>query len=102
LRAKGYRGIRDSASHPIETTILETLKQVNVQWIEIPDDYQSDRSLASLQSEETALSTVLAVHRDGQTRANPEASFVFQSRDRVLISGNAESVESVTRLLRGD
>ena len=102
LRAKGYRGIRDSASHPIETTILETLKQINVQWIEIPDDYQSDRSLASLESEETVLSTVLAVQRDGQTRANPEASFVFQSRDRVLVSGNAESVESVTRLFRGD
>ena len=91
-----------AADSGLEATILETLKQINVQWIEIPDDYQSDRSLASLESEETVLSTVLAVQRDGQTRANPEASFVFQSRDRVLVSGNAESVESVTRLFRGD
>ncbi len=80
--------------------VARTLDTLRVEFLEIPRDSPLiGRSLRDAGVREATGALVLAVVRDGNTIHSPEASFVLQEKDTVLVSGAIEQVAAVEQLI---
>jgi CPA2 family monovalent cation:H+ antiporter-2 len=82
--------------------VTRTLDAVRVEFLEIPRGCAfAGKSLRDAGIREATGALVLAVMRDGRVVASPDAWFVLQEKDTILVSGAAEQVQHVEDLISG-
>ena len=82
--------------------VTRTLDAVRVEFLEIPRGCSfAGKSLRDAGIREATGALVLAVVRDGRVVASPDAWFVLQEKDTILVSGAAEQVNQVEELISG-
>jgi CPA2 family monovalent cation:H+ antiporter-2 len=80
--------------------VRRTLDTLRVEFLEIAADSPLvGRSLRDAGIREATGALVLAVVRDGETVHSPEASFVLQALDTILVTGAIEQVAQVERII---
>ncbi len=101
LRSGGYEVFRreDFAPLPLEE-VRRTLDTLRVEFLEIPARSPLvGKSLRDAGIREATGALVLAVVRDGFTIHSPDAGFVLQEKDTILVSGAIEQVALVEEIL---
>ncbi len=100
-RGRRYEIFRRSDLAPMALgDVRRTLDTLRVEFLEItPGSPLVGRSLRDTGIREVTGALVLAVIRDGQTVHSPEASFVLQERDTVLVTGAVEQVAQVEKII---
>jgi CPA2 family monovalent cation:H+ antiporter-2 len=102
-RARGRRyeifRRRDFTPMPLGD-VRRTLDTLRVEFLEIAEDSPLvGRSLRDAGIRDATGALVLAVVRDGETVHSPEASFVLQARDTILVTGAIDQVVQVERII---
>jgi K+/H+ antiporter YhaU regulatory subunit KhtT len=81
-----------AAPEPEVTTLLD--------WVRVPAGAGADgRSVAELRLRETAGATIVAVLRDDDVYTEPDAGFVLQAHDVVVITGGTADLPRGRRTL---
>jgi CPA2 family monovalent cation:H+ antiporter-2 len=99
LRDEGYELLRTPAALALDPWLTELLEQVSTQWLEVPESFEGEASLADLEFRATTGASILAVDRGGTTSANPPPSFAIRAGDRLLVFGGSEKVARARDLL---
>jgi CPA2 family monovalent cation:H+ antiporter-2 len=82
--------------------VARTLDTMRVEFLEIPPGSRlAGKSLKDAGIREATGALVLAVVRDGHSIPSPDAWFVLQEKDTILVAGAAEQVAAVENLLGG-
>ena len=100
LRDEGYEMLRAPAALVLDPWLTELLERVSTEWLEVPEGFEGEASLANLEIRTRTGASILAVERGGATSANPPPSFAIRAGDRLLVFGGSETVARV-RDLRG-
>ena len=80
--------------------VSRTLDAVRVEFLEIPPGSPlAGRSLRDAGVREATGALILAVVRDGTVLPAPDAWFVLQERDTIMVSGAADQVSQVEDLV---
>ena len=80
--------------------VRRSLDALRVEFLEIPPGSPlAGRSLRDAGVREATGALILAVVREGRVIASPEAWFVLQEKDTILVSGAGEQVAEVEALL---
>lgn len=101
LREEGYELMRGPAALILDPWLAELLEQEGTEWVEVPESFRGEASLAELELRVRTEVNVVAVDRGGETTVNPPASFALRSGDRVLALGSGDALASLRRLLEG-
>jgi CPA2 family monovalent cation:H+ antiporter-2 len=101
LRTEGYEFLREYETI-LDPWLAQMLEEVTSHWVDVPDDYRGEASLADLHVRKRTGANVVAVERGGVTTPNPDPSFVVRAGDRLLALGEPDAVEGLDRLLAGD
>ena len=99
LREEGYMGIRDTASVSMDPWLVEILDEVSTEWIDVPDRYQSERTLTDLAIRSRTGATLLAVDHIGTTTPNPPPDATIRGGDRLLVLGDAKAMNKLRDLI---
>ncbi len=101
LRSGRYEIFRREDFTPLPLgDVRRTLDAVRVEFLEIPAGSPLiGKSLRDAGVRETTGALILAVVREGRVLPSPEAWFVLQEKDTILVSGASEQVAEVETLL---
>ncbi len=99
LREEGYEMLRTPAALALDPWLTELLEQVSTEWLEVPEGFEGEASLADLEFRSRTGASVLAVDRGGTTSSNPQPSFPIRAGDRLLVFGGTEKVARARDLL---
>lgn len=99
LREEGYEFLRTPETI-LDPWLAELLEAVAPQWIEIPDGFEREASLAELDVRKRSGANVLAVERSGTTTPNPDPDFRVRAGDRLLLLGDAAAIERLRAMLQ--
>jgi CPA2 family monovalent cation:H+ antiporter-2 len=92
LREEGYELMRGPAALILDPWLAELLEQEGTEWVEVPESFAGEASLADLDLRERTDVNVVAVERAGETTVNPPASFALRRGDRLLALGAPEAL----------
>jgi len=98
LRDEGYVFLR-TPEVILDPWLGELLEEVTSHWVEVPEAFPGQATLAELAVRERTGANVVAVERGGTTHPSPGPSFPVQAGDRMLALGGPEAIESLRRLL---
>lgn len=104
VRAGGYEMFRGMAPGPEADTgdIQFQLPDSEVATVRVgADSYLVGRSLSQVALRAEYGVTLLAVRREGETLPNPQAGFVFQEKDQLIVFGNPHQVADAAALAKG-
>jgi CPA2 family monovalent cation:H+ antiporter-2 len=99
LRDEGYEMLRTPAALALDPWLTELLEQVSTEWLEVPEAFEGEASLADLEFRSRTGASVLAIDRGGTTSSNPPPSFPIRAGDRLLVFGGSEVVARARELL---
>jgi CPA2 family monovalent cation:H+ antiporter-2 len=99
MREEGYELLRAPAGLILDPWLSEQLEASATEWVEVPDIFGPEATLASLEVRAKTGVNVLAVERRGETTPNPPASFRVCPGDRLLAFGSSEAVARLRELL---
>jgi CPA2 family monovalent cation:H+ antiporter-2 len=99
LRDEGYEMLRAPAALALDPWLTELLERVSTEWLEVPESFEGEASLADLEFRARTGASILAVDRGGTTSANPPPSFAIRAGDRLLVFGGSETVARTRNLL---
>jgi CPA2 family monovalent cation:H+ antiporter-2 len=99
LRDEGYEMLRMPAALVLDPWFTELLERVSTEWIEVPERFEGEVSLAGLEFRARSGASILAVDRGGTTSPNPPPSFAIRAGDRLLVFGGTGEVTRARDLL---
>jgi len=99
LRDEGYGAIRSGIASPIDPWLMELLDQVDDEWVDVPEGFAGEASLAELGIRARTGATILAVERAGTTVTNPPSSQMLRAGDRLLVLADAAAIAALRELL---
>jgi CPA2 family monovalent cation:H+ antiporter-2 len=99
LRDEGYEMLRTPTALALDPWLTELLERVATEWLEVPENFEGEASLADLEFRGRTGASILAVDRGGTTTPNPPPSFAIRAGDRLLVFGGSESVSRTRELL---
>jgi CPA2 family monovalent cation:H+ antiporter-2 len=99
LREEGYELLRAPAALILDPWLVELLEEAATEWVEVPDSFGPEISLASLDVRARTGVNVVAVERDGATTSNPPATYAVRPGDRLLALGSSGEVARLRELL---
>jgi len=99
LRDEGYEMLRTPAALALDPWLTELLEQVSTEWLEVPEGFEGEASLADLDFRSRTGASILAVDRGGTTSPNPPPSFAIRAGDRLLVFGGLDKVARARDLL---
>jgi CPA2 family monovalent cation:H+ antiporter-2 len=99
LRDEGYEMLRMPAALVLDPWLTELLERVSTEWLEVPESFQGEVSLAGLEFRARTGASILAVDRGGTTSQNPPPSFAIRAGDRLLVFGGSGEVARARDLL---
>lgn len=99
LRDEGYALLQAPPALGLDPWLAELLDQVDTTWIEIPEGWIGDRSLAELDWRARTGGSVLAVDRGGTHLPNPDPEMTIQAGDRILVFGGSDAVARAHEVL---
>jgi CPA2 family monovalent cation:H+ antiporter-2 len=99
LREEGYELLRAPPAMILDPWLSELIEEVATEWVEVPDMFHGEGSLAALGVREHTGVNVVAVERDGATTPNPPPSFELHPGDRLLCMGESAELERLEELL---
>ncbi len=99
MRDEGYELLRGPLGFRLDPWVADLLEEVASEWVEVPAEGPSGRSLAELAIRERTGASVLAIRRAGETTSNPPASAILEPGDSLLVLGTAEQIASLRALL---
>jgi CPA2 family monovalent cation:H+ antiporter-2 len=102
LRDEGYVGIRDSASVSMDPWLVEILDEASTEWVDVPNRYQSQRTLADLAMHSRTGATLLAIDHLGETMPNPPPDATLRGGDRILVLGDAQAMDKLRDLIEAE
>ena len=79
--------------------LTELLQEVSTRWVDVPDLFAGQPSLASLGIRERTGANVVGVDRMGVMSANPPPHFELSAGDRLLVIADPEQVRQLIALL---
>ena len=88
-----------AAALALDPWLTELLEQVSTEWLEVPEGFEGEASLADLEFRARTGASILAVDRGGTTSPNPPPSFAIRAGDRLLVFGGSETVARTRELL---
>jgi CPA2 family monovalent cation:H+ antiporter-2 len=101
LREEGYELMRGPAAQILDPWLAELLEQEGTEWLEVPESFEGEASLADLDLRGRTEVNVVAVERAGETTINPPASYALRRGDRLLALGSPEALIRLHALLEG-
>jgi CPA2 family monovalent cation:H+ antiporter-2 len=101
LREEGYEALRAPPGLALDPWLAELLVDLAPEWVEVPDGFVGEASLAELAVRTHTGATVLAVERDDVTESNPPPWHQIRAGDRVLALGAPAAIERLRELLEG-
>jgi CPA2 family monovalent cation:H+ antiporter-2 len=99
LRDEGYEMLRMPSALALDPWLTELLERVSTEWLEVPESFEGEASLADLEFRARTGASILAVDRGGTTSPNPPPSFAIRAGDRLLVFGGSETVARTRELL---
>ena len=99
LRDEGYEMLRTPTALALDPWLTELLERVSTEWLEVPESFEGEASLADLEFRATTGASILVVDRGGTTSPNPPPSFAIRAGDRLLVFGGSETVARTRDLL---
>ncbi len=99
LRDEGYSVLRQPAAVALDPWLTELLDQLSTEWLELPENFEPNQSLADLNLRARTGVNVLAIERSGATTPSPPADWRFIGGDRLLALGNGSALERAAELL---
>ncbi len=99
LRDEGYEMLRMPAALVLDPWLSELLERVSTEWLEVPESFEGEVSLAGLEFRSQSGASILAVDRGGTTSPNPPPSFAIRAGDRLLVFGGPGEVSRARELL---
>ena len=99
LRDEGYEMLRMPAALVLDPWLSELLERVSTEWLEVPESFEGEVSLAGLEFRAQSGASILAVDRGGTTSPNPPPSFAIRAGDRLLVFGGPGEVTRARDLL---
>jgi CPA2 family monovalent cation:H+ antiporter-2 len=99
LRDEGYEMLRTPTALALDPWLTELLERVSTEWIEVPESFEGEASLADLEFRARTGASVLVIDRGGTTSSNPPPSFAIRAGDRLLVFGGSEKVARARDLL---
>jgi CPA2 family monovalent cation:H+ antiporter-2 len=99
LRDEGYEMLRAPTALVFDPWLTELLERVSTEWLEVPESFEGEASLADLEFRVRTGASILAVDRGGTTSANPPPSFAIRAGDRLLVFGGSETLARTRDLL---
>jgi CPA2 family monovalent cation:H+ antiporter-2 len=99
LRDEGYEMLRTPTALALDPWLTELLEQVSTEWLEVPESFEAEATLADLEFRARTGASILAVDRGGTTTPNPPPSFAIRAGDRLLVFGGTETVARARNLL---
>jgi CPA2 family monovalent cation:H+ antiporter-2 len=101
LREEGYQALRGPPGLALDPWLAELLVELAPEWVEVPDGFPGEASLAELAIRTRSGATVLAVDRDGVAESNPAPGYALRAGDRLLALGPPAALERLRELLEG-
>jgi CPA2 family monovalent cation:H+ antiporter-2 len=99
LREEGYELLRAPPAMILDPWLSELIEEVATEWVEVPDMFHGERSLAELGVRARTGVNVVAVERDGVTIPNPPPGFELHAGDRLLCMGVTAELQELEELL---
>jgi CPA2 family monovalent cation:H+ antiporter-2 len=99
LREEGYEALRAPPGLALDPWLAELLVDLAPEWVEVPDAFPGEASLAELGVRTHTGATVLAVERDDVTESNPQPWHQLRAGDRLLALGPPAALERLRELL---
>ena len=98
LRDEGYVFLRTPETI-LDPWLADLLEGVATEWVEVPDDFAGEPSLADLDVRRQTGASVVAVERRGTATVNPTASIAVRGGDRLLAVGEPACIDRLRHLL---
>jgi CPA2 family monovalent cation:H+ antiporter-2 len=101
MRMEGYEFMRETEALPIDPWLAEVLQEVSTEWVDVPEDLRSERSILDLAIRAQTGASILAVRRGDVTTPNPSPEFRIRAGDALLVLAPAEGPRRLRELLEG-
>jgi CPA2 family monovalent cation:H+ antiporter-2 len=101
MRMEGYEFMRETEELPIDPWLAEVLQEVSTEWIDVPENLRSERSILELGIRARTGASILAVRRGDATTPNPSPDFRIRAGDALLVLAPAEGPRQLRELLDG-
>jgi len=98
LREEGYVFLR-APETILDPWLADLLEGIASEWVEVPDTFAREATLAELAVREKTGASVVAVQRGAAANVSPSASFAVRAGDRLLTVGGPAAIERLRRLL---
>jgi CPA2 family monovalent cation:H+ antiporter-2 len=99
MRMEGYEFTREAGELPIDPWLAELLKQVATEWVDVPEDWEGERSILELGIRSRTGASILALRRGGATTANPPPEFAIRAGDLLLVLASPTALAALRDLL---
>ena len=83
----------------LDPWLADLLEGIASEWVEVPDTFAREATLAELAVREKTGASVVAVQRGAAANVSPSASFAVRAGDRLLTVGGPAAIERLRRLL---
>ncbi len=98
LREEGYVFLR-TPDAILDPWLAQLLEEVASHWVEVPDAFPGEASLAELDVRQQTGANVVAIERAGATTPSPDPSLSVRAGDRLLALGPPEAIERLRQLV---
>jgi CPA2 family monovalent cation:H+ antiporter-2 len=98
LREEGYEFLRTPETI-LDPWLADLLEGIAAEWVEVPESFRREATLADLAVREKTGASVVAVQRGGSANVSPTAGFAVRAGDRLLTVGGPVAIERLHRLL---
>ncbi|MGI9590353.1 MAG: NAD-binding protein, partial [Myxococcota bacterium] len=99
LRDEGYVFLR-TPQLVLDPWLAELLEEATAHWVEVPQDFREDASLAELDVRRRTGANIVLIERGTVSHPSPEPEFRVRAGDRMLAVGGSEELARLDRLLR--
>ncbi len=100
LREEGYVFLR-TPEVILDPWLGEILEEVTAHWVQVPESFPGEASLAELDVRARTGANVVAIERGGVTHPSPDPSFPTRAGDRLLALGGPDAIEALRLMLGG-
>ncbi|MBW2714348.1 MAG: hypothetical protein JRC77_11440, partial [Deltaproteobacteria bacterium] len=99
MRSEGYTFLREASDRAVDPWLVDLLKGVSTDWVEVPETFLGGRTIVDLDVRAITGVNVVAVRRDDGVASNPPPDYCLEPGDELLILGTTEGVAKFRELL---